>query len=122
MSSSLAEGDRAVMAGKLVNRYQIGLLVAGALFTVTACAYAVAVVRLDQHARSGVRDVESGFVAWMDHYGTWLLFGELAALGVMTAGLVGTDDSRSKRAGGGPDGDAASEPANVSGISDEVMR
>lgn len=72
------------------------LLIAGVAFLMTACAYGVMAfrdVRIESRPDSDGHD----FMQFMQQYGGRLMLGELAALGVATAGLIGLDRWRYER-------------------------
>jgi hypothetical protein len=83
-----------------VNPFYILLVVAGTLFTVTACAYGVMAVR-HLHAADRLRpglarqatltEPDIGFMQLMDEHGGRLMLVELAILGVTSLAAMGTD-------------------------------
>ncbi len=87
------------MSQKVVNPFYVLLMVVGLVFSITACAYGVMVVKLARPDEQAIETPpDSGMVAWMDEYGTTLLLAELAALAVTTTAAIGTDDYWTQRA------------------------
>lgn len=82
-----------------VNPFYAVLVVVGVLFAITACAYCVMAFRAvtpadaDRASVSGTR-----LMNLLDHYGMWLMLGELALLAVATLGAIGTDDYWTRQA------------------------
>jgi hypothetical protein len=77
------------------NPFYLLLLVAGLIFTITACAYGVMTVRgLRQAAGSGTSE---SLMDWLDEYGLWLMLGELAGLAVCCLLAIATDSYWDKR-------------------------
>jgi hypothetical protein len=78
------------------NPFYAGLVLLGAAFTVTACAYAVMTYRaLDVRLDDGS---DSGFMSTLDQYGAAILAIEVLLLGVATLGAIGLDQYRLNRA------------------------
>jgi hypothetical protein len=85
---------------KRVNPFYLLLVVAGTLFTVTACAYGVMAVK-QLHASDfpvpgqarpmTLASSDVGFVQFMDEHGVRLMLGELAVLGLACFAAMGTD-------------------------------
>jgi hypothetical protein len=88
------------MRRKRVNPFYVLLVLAGTLFTVTACAYGVMAVKqlhasdyqLPGQARSvKLTGTDQSFIQFMDQHGERLMLAELAILGVASFAAMGTD-------------------------------
>ena len=80
------------------NPFYVILLVAGALFAVTASAYGVMAFRTF-HMEGGAADAEpSGLMRFLDQHGGTVMAWQLAVLAVATVGAIGTDQYWQKRA------------------------
>ncbi len=83
---------------KAVNPFYVLLMLTGVVFAITACAYGVMTVKFLDPWQLPEGQADSGVLAWLDRYGLYLLAGELAVLGILTAAAMLTDDFWSRRA------------------------
>jgi hypothetical protein len=74
------------------------LLIVGAAFAVTACAYGVMSVNLLSPAQVMEGSPQSGLVAFLDRHGMTVLLSELGVLAIVTFAAIGTDDYWTRRA------------------------
>jgi hypothetical protein len=85
---------------KPFNPFYVLLVIAGAVFAVTACAYGITAMR----ALRSHRDVAeaspqaTALTEFIDEYGNRLLVGELVVLAVATVGAISTDGYWTRRA------------------------
>lgn len=77
------------------NPFYVLLVAAGILFTVTACAYFVMMLR--SGAAGGIPETGT-LMAWLENYGMTALIVELVALSAATLAAMGTDDYWERRA------------------------
>ena len=79
--------------GRSINPFYVLLVLAGAVFCVTACGYGVMAVRQLHAVPPDVAAVPSGegFLEWMDQHGPTAMLVELIILGVATVAAIGTD-------------------------------
>jgi hypothetical protein len=80
---------------KAVNPFYVLLVVVGATFTVTACAYGVAVFRSMQVEH---REAPNPMLSFFDRHGAVVLGSELGLLAIATFAAIGTDDYWRRRA------------------------
>lgn len=73
------------------NPFYVLLLVAGAAFGLTACAYGLAIFREVDFRRRGTQEPVFWLV-WLGYHGLKILLAELAVLGVATVAVIGWDD------------------------------
>lgn len=80
---------------KAINPFYVLLLVVGAAFAITACAYGWAArLKLDpQHF-----DQHAAFIEALDRYGVMAMIAELAVLTICTFLAIGTDEFWERRA------------------------
>lgn len=80
------------------NPFYVLLVIVGAVFAITACAYGVMAFRAvaAQHAAEASPSGE-GLMQFLDKHGMALLAGELVVLALATFGAIGTDGYWSKR-------------------------
>jgi hypothetical protein len=80
------------------NPFYFVLIVVGIAFVITACAYCVMAFRAVA-GQQATDTVASGafLMAFLDHYGMWLMLIEVALLAIATAGAISTDDYWRKR-------------------------
>jgi hypothetical protein len=78
---------------KPVNPFYVLLVVVGAAFAVTACAYGVTAMRALRPSRTAADapPQSSSLTEFMDEHGEQLLVGELLLLAVATVGAISTD-------------------------------
>ena len=75
-----------------VNPFYVLLVLAAAVFCVTACAYGVMAVRqLHAAPPAAVPEQDEAFVTWMDRYGATALIVEVGVLAVATIAAMATD-------------------------------
>lgn len=91
-----------------VNPFYVGLIAAGSLFAITACAYFVMAWRALQPA--GEPAGASSLTDFLREYGALLLSGELVILAIATVGAIGLDEFRQRRAA---TRNAAAGPAKI---------
>ena len=72
---------------KPTNPFYLVLLVVGAVFAITACAYCVMMVRGLQP-----RPDEVGLMGLMSQHGLIIMVAELGLLGLLTIAAIATDD------------------------------
>lgn len=96
---------------KVFNPFYLLLLLAGGIFAVTACAYAVLMVRgIDPALQNPAQ--QSALLRFMHENGFQALMVELAVLAVATIGAIGTDDywaRRTKQRDGNPVNDEVTQ-------------
>jgi len=80
--------------GRSPNPFYVLLVVVGAVFAVTACAYAV---MMYQSWPLGVPTGQGGLMALLNERGMTILMIELVLLGVSTVAAIGTDEYWRKR-------------------------
>lgn len=88
---------------KAVNPFYVLLILAGIAFVLTACTYAVVMVRGLNPA--SVDEPSHGLIAFMDRRGMTLMLVELAVLAVGTFGAIGTENYWSRANGDAPRAD-----------------
>jgi hypothetical protein len=86
-------------ARKPINPFYVLLVVVGAAFAITACAYGVTAMRAlrPNRALAQAPPPQSSLVKLMDEHGERLLVGELLLLAVCTVGAISTDGYWSRR-------------------------
>lgn len=99
-------------AKKPVNPFYLLLVLAGAAFSVSACAYGVMTFReLNASYRPRVAAAEEHpLMGWFRTNGERLLIGELIVLAIGTVGAIATDGYWSRRADASNSRDPASPP------------
>lgn len=80
------------------NPFYTLLLIAGLLFMITACAYAVMTVRGMEVSETVDTPAAQRFAQLVDEHGFTALMVELAVLAVATVGAIATDDYWARRA------------------------
>ena len=100
------------------NPFYVLLVIVGVAFTITACAYALMMVRATQPERNyaaefGRSDKEGGLMMLLDERGMEILGVEVLILAVATVGAIGLDQWRGGRAQrpGGPEGNSPGRQA-----------
>jgi hypothetical protein len=98
-----------------VNPFYVLLVLAGAVFCVTACAYGVMAFRDVRGGAAAVDPEAGGLIAFLDRHGAALLAIEVAVLAVATVAAIWTDPFWTRRAAGGAGRRPAeqSEPAQI---------
>ncbi len=76
------------------NPFYVVLVIAGIIFSVTACAYAVMTFRTLRG--SDVAEPASGLMQFMEQHGGTLLAGELLILGIATVAAIALDGYRKR--------------------------
>ena len=84
------------------NPFYAALILFGVAFTITACAYALMMVRATHPAYSDAADSasllgETGFMKLLDERGMEILGAEVLLLAMATVGAIGLDQYRSGR-------------------------
>ena len=88
---------------KKVNPFYVLLLLAGAAFAITACAYGAMTVRelgrsrMPRSAAANVPDNGKQFTELVDEYGLKVMIGELVLLGIGTFGAIAYDQHLDKK-------------------------
>lgn len=85
------------MARRPANPFYIPLVVVGVLFTVTACGYFVMALRAERLGPEALQAQPNGLMVFLDHFGAWVLGGELLLLAAATAVTIGSDDYWTRR-------------------------
>lgn len=100
------------------NPFYAALLIVGVAFTVTACAYALMMVRATRPVSSDSTESvslvgETGLMKLLDERGMEILGAEVFLLALATVGAIGLDQYRSGRAirPGGPAGNSPGRQA-----------
>lgn len=95
-------------ARKPINPFYVLLVLVGAAFAITACAYGVTAMRALRPNRAIAQPPaqKSSLIKLMDEHGERLLVGELLLLAVCTVGAISTDGYWSRR------GTAPSKPTD----------
>ena len=75
------------------NPFYIAAIPVGVVFALTACMYVVMMVR----AIGPQPGEATGMVQWMERHGMTTIIAELAALGVLTAAAIASDDFWTRR-------------------------
>lgn len=83
---------------KPFNPFYVLLLIAGVVFTITACAYGTMAVKMMRPSDLETVERDSGLLPWLDEHGPRLLLVEIAALGLLTVAAIGTDPFWERRA------------------------
>jgi multisubunit Na+/H+ antiporter MnhB subunit len=84
------------------NPFYALLLVAGIIFSVTACAYCVMAFRAVLPGQAAEASLSGeGLMQMLDRYGVWIFVVEIAVLAVAAVGAITTDDYWMKRGLGG---------------------
>lgn len=96
---------------KPVNPFYVLLVVVGAAFAVTACAYGVTTMRALRPTRAAAEapPPRSSLTDFLNEHGETLLVGELLLLAVATIGAISTDGYWMRR-GTAPPTPESSEP------------
>lgn len=74
-----------------VNPFYVLLVLAGIVFSVSACAYGVMAWRAIRVGPAAAEQSATGLLVFLDQYGGTLLAVELAVLAVATIGAIATD-------------------------------
>lgn len=85
------------MARRPSNPFYVPLVLAGLLFTVTACAYFVMALRAERHGPEALQAEPNRLVLFLDRFGVWVMSGELALLAAATAATIGSDGYWTRR-------------------------
>jgi hypothetical protein len=88
------------------------LMVVGAVFAITSCAYGVMTVNLLNPAQVMGGAPQEGLVAFLDKHGVTLLMSQLGVLAVLTFAAMATDDYWTRRASRSPTHEQTETPAN----------
>lgn len=80
-----------------VNPFYVLLVLAGIVFSISACAYGVMAWRAIRVGPAATDEAATGLLTFMDQHGGKLLAGELVILGVATFGAMATDGYWSRR-------------------------
>jgi hypothetical protein len=78
-----------------INPFYVVLVVAGIIFSITACAYAVMTFRTLRG--SDASEPASGLMQFIEQYGGTLLAGELFILSIATVAAIALDGFRKRR-------------------------
>jgi hypothetical protein len=74
------------------NPFYILLVMVGTLFAITACAYCVMAFRaVSPHTSTATDAWGASLMQFLDHYGMYLMLGEIVALAIATFGAIATD-------------------------------
>jgi hypothetical protein len=102
------------------NPFYTLLVIVGVAFTITACAYALMMVRAtqpepDYAAEFDLSDNESGLMKLLDERGMEIMGVEVLLLALATVGAIGLDQWRGSREArpGGPEGNSPGREAGV---------
>jgi hypothetical protein len=80
-----------------INPFYVVLVVAGAVFVVTACAYGVMAFKALGTDLGDSQLPGRDLLVFLDQYGVWLLGSELAILALATFAAIGLDDYRIRK-------------------------
>lgn len=85
------------MARRPANPFYVPLVFCGLLFTLSACGYFVMALRAERRGPEALQAEPNRLMLFMDHFGAWLLTGEVTLLAVATVATIGTDGYWTRR-------------------------